>query len=808
MRRVHLLIATALVTASFVTIAGITPAQAETFVGTITAGDPTDPSFPGLRYDAYTFTPTNTQNYGIAMESVIGPSVEVAVCVVELSYCGSSSVGFAYMLPALTAGTTYQVRAYAATGRSYTVEIEPEDPIVTIQSRTMGEFDTGDGPGQSVTVSLNVAQPADTVVHISHAAEDGNLHGTDTARGGVDYTSSASSVVIPAGQTSAVFGVRVFGDSRDELHETITFTSSAARVGTGAEFNPGASGTVTITDNDDPPNLMLTVGTVPEGNSGTTVLPITVSGNGSNPSSVQVLVDRIACEDGAAATAGSDFHELVDPAWVPIPQFTAFGTTGVGVIGDTAYEPDESICFFAVKGYSLEVAGGSFATDPPTGLPADAKPFEVLVANDGTITNDDDAPAITIVSDSVPELDASQQMAVDIAQAVAQPTTVSITIPVQDGALHGTDTARGGAAFDYTTASTIDVTIPAGQTRGVFGVRVYDDIIDELDETITFTSSSARIGDGPAFDPGASGTFTILDDDAPPSFFFDAGAATEGNSGSPGHPVDFVVGSGSPGVTYQALAATVPCGAGIEAATAGVDYQSFGPAFLTITGTFSVNIIGDTAYEPTEYVCLDGGPVYALQGPGGDFTTNPPTGLPADTVMYGDVDATDVLPIGNDDAPPAVTASISNPTVTVNEGTAATVTVRFTPATVIPTTINWQAIDGTDPIRNRAQAGQTPIADYAGGTGTLVVPAGTTTATITVATNLDTLNEGAERFQIQLTGSPTPSVTISTPSTSTVTINNAAANPPPPTPFPPTLPIPGWPFPAAPAAPAGPVARR
>ena len=68
------------------------------------------------------------------------------------------------------------------------------------------------------------------------------------------------------------------------------------------------------------------------------------------------------------------------------------------------------------------------------------------------------------------------------------------------------------AGSDY-TATSGTLTISAGDTTGTIGVTVLADTLDEANETVTMTLSSAsnaQISD-------ATGTLTITDDDATPS---------------------------------------------------------------------------------------------------------------------------------------------------------------------------------------------------------------------------------------------------------------------------------------------------
>ncbi|WP_317038688.1 Calx-beta domain-containing protein, partial [Flavobacterium psychrophilum] len=107
-------------------------------------------------------------------------------------------------------------------------------PVATIGNVTINE-----GAG-TVTVSEThlTLRSKETVINITTA--------TGTA-GTSDYTTTVTTVTIPAGQTPVNVTVPILEDTIDEPAETFTVNGP---VGSGNSINTNPTGTVTITDND------------------------------------------------------------------------------------------------------------------------------------------------------------------------------------------------------------------------------------------------------------------------------------------------------------------------------------------------------------------------------------------------------------------------------------------------------------------------------------------------------------------------------------------------------------------------------
>ena len=322
---------------------------------------------------------------------------------------------------------------------------------------------------------------------------------------------------------------------------------------------------------------------------------------------------------------------------------------------------------------------------------------------------------------------------VNLSQAAAADVTVS----------YATSDITATAGTDYVAASGT-VTIPAGSTNGTFNVVVNGETTFESDETLRVTlsgaSSNATIGT-------ATATGTITNDDvAPvPSLSVANVSQAEGNSGTSN--MVFTV------TLSQAAASSVTVNYATSnlTATAGTDYVATSgtvtiPAGSTI-GTFNVVVNGDTTFESDETlrVTLSGASSNATIG------TSTATGT-----------------ITNDDVAPLPTLSIAN--VSKAEGNSGTsnlvFTVTLSQAAAAPVTVNYATSNLT------ATAGT----DYVATSGTVTIPAGSTTGTFNVVVNGDTTVESDETLRVTLSGASS-NATIAT-ATATGTITNDDVAPP------------------------------
>ena len=336
----------------------------------------------------------------------------------------------------------------------------------------------------------------------------------------------------------------------------------------------------------------------------------------------------------------------------------------------------------------------------------------------GTITDDETTPVVSIDSPNALEGDA-MVFTVSLSNASATDVTVSL------------DTGNGSAVApgDYTAQAAFLVTIPAGSTSATVNVPTIEDALFEGDETFSATISNpsgATIGT-------ATGTGTIADDEAQPSVSIDSAGATEGS------PVAFTVSLSGTSATDVTVVLTTANGT----AVAPNDYTAQSGITVTIpAGSTSVIVNVPTSDD----ALFEGSETFTA-------TLSAPTGATLGT-------ATGTGTITDNDAAPVVSISGGS----AAEGSAVVFTVSLSAASAIDTTVLLDTGDGS----------AVAPGDYTAQAALLVtIPAGSTSATVSVPTVDDALFEGDETFTATISN-PTGATLGTAVATGTITDNDAA----------------------------------
>ena len=432
-------------------------------------------------------------------------------------------------------------------------------PSLSIDSPSVTEGDSG-AVNLTFTVTLSAASGRQVTVAWADA-------GTGTTTSGTDYTAiTGGTLTFAAGTTSRTFNVSVTGDTLDELDETVVVTLSGA---TNATIST-ATGTGTITDDDSAPTLSIDSPSVTEGDSGAVNLTFTVTLSAA--SGRQVTVAWADAGTGTA-TSGTDYTALT-AGTLAFAAGTTSRTFNVSVTGDTTDEVDETVVVTLRNSTNAPISTG-------TGT--------------GTITDDDSAPTLSIDSPSVTEGDSGAKnltFTVTLSAASGRQVTVNY-------ADAGTGTATG-TGTDYTAITGGTLTFAAGTNSLTFNVSVTGDTLDELNETVVVTLSSATN----ATISTGTGTGTITDDDDAPTLSIDSPSVMEGNSGSKNLTFTVTLSAASGRQVTVNYA-----DAGTGTATSGTDYTAITGGTLTFAAgttsrTFNVSVTGDTTAESNETVVV------------------------------------------------------------------------------------------------------------------------------------------------------------------------------------------------------------
>ncbi|MBV8519403.1 MAG: autotransporter domain-containing protein [Acidobacteria bacterium] len=318
-----------------------------------------------------------------------------------------------------------------------------------------------------VRVTFTIPAPVNLPVTGHYETVDGTATAADN-----DYQPVSGDFVIPSGQTSSEpVDIPIVGDTKVESDETFQLVLS--NIQNGAELDPGPYSFTIV--NDDAPVISVTGTSVREGNSGTTALPFDIVLGAPAATPLQIAYTTIP----GTATAGEDY--VPANATVTFAPGEVRKTVNVTVIGDTRFEPDETLTLVAAQ----------------SGLPPSAPASAV-----GTIINDDTRPAasLTIVS--------GNNQSGRLGQPLAQPLVVQVNdaagAPVA-GATVQWSVTRGAAQLDPATSTTNAEgrasTIVTPNSVGAIDIRASSGDLPPVTFTIAAQTTLEARANGPVAKP-------------------------------------------------------------------------------------------------------------------------------------------------------------------------------------------------------------------------------------------------------------------------------------------------------------------
>ena len=314
---------------------------------------------------------------------------------------------------------------------------------------------------------------------------------------------------------------------------------------------------------------------------------------------------------------------------------------------------------------------------------------------EGTISDDDDAPELSI--DDAPAVSEGETAEFTVRLSEASGAAVTVSYRTVDG------TAVAGS--DYKSASG-ELRFEPGETARTVTVETLADELAEDTEQFTVELSAplgATVADG-------VGEGTISDDDDAPELSIDDVPAV-----SEGETAEFTVRlSATSGravtVSYRTVDGTAEAGSDYKSASGELRFE---PG--ETTQTVSVETLEDELAEDAERFTVE------LSAPSGATVSD---GIGEGTISDDD----DAPELSIDDAP------------AVSEGETAEFTVRLSEASGRAVTVSYRTVDGT------AVAGS----DYKSASGELRFEPGETARTVTVETLADELAEDTEQFTVEL----------------------------------------------------------
>ena len=693
-------------------------------------------------------------------------------------------------------GTDYA----SETASSVTVEVTDDDaaPAIALSASPASVAESASATSVTVTATLSgtTRLPAEQKVRVTVGDAD------DAAASGIDYGAVAAfdvTIARDAASGSADFSLNPTQDTIDEgAGEAITVSGILAGVTV-------TNTSVTITDDDDPPVLSISSPTVTEGDSGdqtAATLTFTVSLNAASGKTVTVAY---ADTETGTAASGTDYTAIT-AGTLSFAAGETEKTVTVTVTGDDLDESHETVILRLSSPTNATLTGGvtrldgtgTITDDDTAALSID----DVTVAEGATATftitlSTESAADVTVTATTAPGTatapadythktqaltidagDTSAEFTVSVSAddigELAETFTVGLSrasTTISDGTGTGTIIGSGDTLISIANAMAVEggtlsfAVTRSGDTSGVSSLTwtTGDDtapgakkatapadytavstaqtvrfLATETTKTITVTSAADSLIDGDeTFRVNlASPAGAVL------ASAFATGTITEGTTGykiadadaDEGETITFTI--TREGLTSAASSVkwntTDDTTGGADKATATDDYT---PVTTARTVSF---LAGETSKDITVTTRED-----TTDEPDETFRvvlSAPSTGILTDAIGIGT--------INDDDAP---TLSIAN--AEAGEGEDMTFTVSLTSA-------HDADVKVTATTSSETSDTATATADYTTKTQELTLAAGATSATFTVSTAEDAIDEANETFTVTLTGASPAAVTI------------------------------------------------
>lgn len=321
----------------------------------------------------------------------------------------------------------------------------------------------------------------------------------------------------------------------------------------------------------------------------------------------------------------------------------------------------------------------------------------------GTILDDENTPFVNFanVSQTVGENTTTFNIQVQLSSPA--PATVTIPYSVSGGS------ATGGGV-DYSLAAS-PLVITGGNNQGNIVLTINNDLIDELNETLTIALGAPT---GGVLGATSQSTITITDDDPTPTVQFSLTSQTA--SEAAGTATAFVTLSGP---SSQAISVPFTVSG---TATTNSDYTISGNSFSLAAGATSasiaITVVNDSTPEANETVVLT-------------------LGSPTNAVLGTAVSHS--LTILDDESTPQVTLSLQSSPLAESGGVARVIATLSSIATQTVT------------VNLGFSGSATQTSDYTASAAAITINAGSSTGSITLTGVDDVLAEGPESIVVDVT---------------------------------------------------------
>ncbi len=431
-----------------------------------------------------------------------------------------------------------------------TLTITDDDPAPTATLAANPSSISENGAVSTVTASLSRPSSAATTITVRPVASA--------------YTVAAdSTITIAAGDTinaSDTVVITAVDNTQDAPNRIVTLSG----VSRNAQGAGSVTGTVTLTDDDDPPDVTMVVSpaSISE-NGGVSTVTARLSHTSSDPTTITVTVAPVL-----PAVAADYTRSTPATLTVAAGQMMSTGTVTITGVNNADATGNKTV---TVSSTLTNSVGTGSVTDVTLTLTDDDVPNVTLVLTPASITENAQVSTITATLDRI----------------ASTAATVTVSAMAVSPAVAGD--------FTLSTATTLTFAANVTTSTGSVTITSVNDTTDAPDKEVTV---SATVTGGNMAVLSSSETLTITDDDAPPRLSISSPSAVEGTA------LTFTVRLN----TVSGKAVTVAyADAGTGTATSGTDYTALTAGTLTFaTGTtsqtFAVSVSDDGDDEPNETV--------------------------------------------------------------------------------------------------------------------------------------------------------------------------------------------------------------
>ena len=534
--------------------------------------------------------PAMVENGGTATVTATLSAVSPQDVVVTIAYAGTATNGADYNATASTTITVpaTQLSATTAVGITATNDVADEgtESILVdisgvgdgsengIQQIAIGILDDDNSPSIVLTRDNAAIAEAAGVATFTATADDYSANTItvgvgvgpgETATLNTDYTPAGFPIVISPGSLSGNFTITAIQDAIDEPDEIVAVAVVSVANGTedGVQLQ-----TTTITDDDDPPTVTISVDNAAiDEAGGVATATATLSGVSAKDVSITVSLATIA-------TLGADFSQT--PPTFDILAGATTGTFTVTALQDALDEEDEGILFGILSATNATVV-------------------HPVAPVSTVITDDDDPPTVTLAP-SAPTISETGETTSIVTATLSGPSGKAIEVAIL---LNNASTASGN---DFTAADfpvTGKLAFAAGEMSKAFTLKAVDDGVFEsaVNETVVLDIDSPNSTNVTEAVPQIA-TVAIVDNEGIPQVTLSVSPNPVSESPAAGNTAQLTASVDPP--TFEAVTVQVKMDPNQDA-TLNSDY-SISSTTITIpaeTATASVNLVAsqDNLFE-------------------------------------------------------------------------------------------------------------------------------------------------------------------------------------------------------------------